>query len=137
MQVLLAVLGNKIFLYALMAVGALGFLQYNSCQNSKHNGRLETYKRQVQGQLSDKERELQEAHHEKGLLQSELITRDELEKRLEEDKEEVDKEFDKFKKEHNLVIKSRDKTIVSLKQQLKGGTTEVVVVDDQGACQGI
>jgi hypothetical protein len=137
MQALLAALGNKFFLYAIIAVGILGFLQYNSCNNSKHNERLETYQRQVQGQLSEKERELQKMKTELGISKSELVTQQELAERLKKDKEEIDKEFEKFKEKHNLIIKSRDRTIASLKQKLEGGTTEVVVSEDKEGCKGL
>lgn len=134
MKTLLAALGNKFFLYAIIAVGILGFLQYNSCNNSKHNQKLETYQRQVQGQLSVKEIELQEMKTELGVSKSELVTQQELAERLKKDNEEVDSKFEKFKKKHNLVIKSRDRTIASLKQKLEGGTTEVVVSEN---CDGL
>jgi hypothetical protein len=123
------VLQNKFVLYALIAVGLMLFFQSHSC-NKKVNEELQTYNRQLQGQLSDKERELQKAHHEKGLLKSELITRDELNKRLEEDNEEKDKNFENFKKEHNLQIKSKDKTIASLKQTITDGTSTVIVSNE-------
>jgi len=137
MQALLAALGNKFFLYAVIAVGILGFLQYTSCNNKKHNSRLETYKRQVEGQLSEQERELQKMRTDLGVSRSELITQQELVERLKKDKEEVDKDFEEFKEKHNLIIKSRDRTIASLKQRLEGGTTDVVVSEDEEGCKGL
>jgi Skp family chaperone for outer membrane proteins len=137
MKALLSAFGNKFFLYAVIAVGILGFLQYNSCNNKKHNSRLETYKRQVQGKLTEKERELQKMRAELGISKSELVTQQELAKRLRKDKEEVDGEFEAFKKKHNLIIKSRDRTIASLRQKLKGGTTEVIVSGDTDGCKGL
>jgi hypothetical protein len=140
MQVLLSLLGNKIFLWAIIAVGIFGTFQMRSCQEAKYNEKIATYERQLSGQLTDKERELQKMHKEMGVAQSELMTRDELIKRLEKDKEEVDASFEAFKKEHNLQIRSRDRTIASLEQKLKGGnsSTEVVAIspNDEG-CKGI
>jgi len=138
MKELLAALGNKYFLWVLIGLIVTGGLFMRSCQ-VKENERLQTYNRQLQGQLSDKERELQAMHAQLGVAQSELVTQQELAERLEKDKEEVDKEFDKFRKEHDLQIRSRDKTIARLRQSLSGGTSEAVVIeckdlDDLGNC---
>lgn len=126
MQAILTALGNKYFLYALIAVGVLGFFQMRSCDKTKHQQKLETYKRQLSGQLTDKERELQEANHEVGMLQSKLVKQSELAKL---ENEEKDKKFDALKKEYNLRIKSRDRTIAKLKQKI-GGETEVVIGEE-------
>ena len=126
MQALLAAFGNKYFLYALMAIGGLSFFQIRSCDKNRHEQAMQTYERQLQGQLSEKERELQKAHHELGLMKSQLMSQKDLADQLAKDKEELDKDFEKFKKEHKLKIKSRDRTIAKLKQQI-GGETIVVV----------
>jgi len=44
MQAILIALGNKYFLWALMAIGVLGTFQMRSCQ-TKENERLQTYSR--------------------------------------------------------------------------------------------
>jgi len=140
MQALLSLLGNKIFLWIVIAAGIFGTFQMRSCQQAKYNERLATYERQLSGQLTEKERELQAIHKDLGLAKSELISRGELIERLKKDKEEVDQNFEKFKKEHNLQIKSRDRTIASLQQKLHGGetSTEVIAIapDDKG-CESI
>ena len=58
MKALLSALSNKYFLYAVIVIVVLGFLQYGSCNFKKHNAELETYKRQLSGQLTEKEKEL-------------------------------------------------------------------------------
>lgn len=128
MKILFDILG-KYLVYVLIAVGIFGMIKINGCQKQKGIEALDTYKRQVQGQLTDAERELQKAHHEKGLLESELVTQKELAKRLKKDNEEHDAEFEKFKKKYKLEIQSRDRTIAALNQQIKGGETDVVIVD--------
>lgn len=137
MQALLAVLGNKFFLYAIMAVGGLGFLQYNSCNNKNHNKKLETYERQVSGQLSEKEMQLQEANSQLGVYKSKLLTQKDLSKQLKDDGEEKDTKFNKFKRKYKLRIRSRDRVIASLKQRMKGGTTEVIISEDKEGCKGL
>lgn len=126
MQALLAALGNKFFLYAIIAIGSLSFVQIRSCDKNRHEEALQTYERQLQGQLSEKERELQAAHHELGLMKSQLLSQKDLADKLAKEKEEIDKNFEKFKKEHNLQIKSRDRTIAKLKQKISGETIVVV-----------
>lgn len=137
MQALLVALGNKYFLYAIIALMGVGAFQINSCNKKKSEEKLATYQRQLAGQLSEKEKELQEMKAELGVAESELMTQEELAKRLKRDKEELDADFDEFVKRHKLMIKSRDKTIASLKQKVKGGTTTVVVSNDAEGCQGI
>jgi len=68
---------------------------------------------------------LQSANHELGVLHSQLRSQDELMKQIKKDKEEVDKNFEKFKKKHNLIIKSKDLTIAKLEQQIDGGNSGV------------
>lgn len=137
MQVLLAILGNKFFLYAMIALMGVGIFQVNSCNKKKADEKLATYERQLSGQLSEKERELQAMKEELGVSKSELVTQEELAERLKRDKEELDADFDEFVNRHRLMIRSRDKTIASLKQQIQGGTTTVVVSDDDEGCKGI
>jgi len=137
MQALLTALGNKYFLYALMAIMLGGGLWARDCENRRTNEKWETYQRQVQGQLSDKERELQEAKHELGVMKSKLVTQEDLAEKWKQAKEERDKDFDKFVKDHKLKIKSMDRTIADLRQQLQGGTTTVVVETEGDKCQGV
>ena len=132
MKEFLKLLENKYFLWAFIGMISFGGFFMRSCQ-VKENERLQTYNRQLQGQLSDKEREMQKLRTDLGVSESELLTEKELNKRLNEDKEEQSKSFDKFKKDHQLAIKSRDKTIASLKQKLSGGTTVV----DLNGCENI
>ena len=85
-----------------------------------------TLQRQLQGQLSDQERELQKANTSLGLAQSKLVSAEELNKQLGKQS----KEFKAFRKKHSLIIKSRDKTIASLSQKITEGTTTVIDRDD-------
>ena len=122
LKVVSEILNSKLFLYIFIAVGAFVFFQIRGC-DKKESEAIQTYNRQLQGQLSSEEKKLQESHHEMGLLKAKLLTHEELNKSLEEDNEKKDKEFEKFKKDHNLAIKSRDKSIAQLKQQIKNGIT--------------
>jgi hypothetical protein len=91
---------------------------------------LDTYNRQLQGQLSDQERELQKSNSELGISKSELMTQKQLATKLKSDNEEYSRQLQSYIKRYNLEIASRDETIAELKQQLSGGSSEVVVGND-------
>ena len=137
MQALLSAFGNKFFLYAIMTIMVGGGLWARSCENGKKNARWETYKRQVEGQLSDQERELQAAKHELGVMKSKLVTSEGLVEQWKTAKEERDEDFQKLVKKHNLKISSMDRTIAGLKQKLSGGTTVVEIETDTDTCNSI
>lgn len=134
----LTIFGNKYFLWILVSLLVSGGFSMRSCQ-MKENERLQTYNRQLQGKLTDNEKELQELNIELGISRSKLVTQDNLIKRLKDDKQEMDKNFEEFKKKHDLQIKSLDITISKLKQQINGGISETNIVqcdnlDDLGNC---
>jgi hypothetical protein len=146
MKAFLTALGNKYFLWAVIALGIIGSLQMRSCQENKYEEYLTTYKRQVSGQLSDKERMLQETNRELGLAKAELVTQKELSRRLKNEKEEIDKNFEQFKKDHKLQIRSRDRTIAKLRQKINGGDSgtsvtpinnTLTIVPDKKSCEGL
>ena len=119
------VLKSRIFPWALL-IGAL-ILAFFLLR--KNNTQAE-YNKQLNGQLSTKEVELQKFRADLGLSQAQLLTQKELTERVQKDRDELDKNFQKFVKEHNLKISSRDKTIAELQQVIQGGTTTVVVAND-------
>lgn len=127
MKEFLSFLGNRYVLWAVIVLGALGTFKLNSCMKSKYEEQLATYQRQLAGQLSDKERELQAANNELGVAKSELVTQKELAKRLAKEKEELDAKFQAFVKKHDLEIASKDETIAKLNQQITGGNSGTVI----------
>lgn len=129
MKSFLSLINNKIFLWIVIILGIVGVFAFNSYRTSQFNAQLDTYKRQLTGQLSDKEREIQTLNTELGLSQSQLVTQKELNKKLAADKDMINAEFEKFKKEHDLIIKSKDETIAQLRQQISGGQTNIDISD--------
>ena len=103
MREFISLLGNKFFLYSLVAVILAGSFFISERNKNKFDKQMYDYKRQVQGQLSDKERELQQINKELGIARSKLVTQNELIGDLEKDKEELNKKFDDFVKKHNLL----------------------------------
>lgn len=139
MNFLLKILTNKYLLAALIptilgVVGSLWAKEYGANQVEE---KWQTYKRQVEGKLSEKEERLQGAHHNIGVMKSKLTTQKDLVDEWKNAKEERDEEFQKFVKEHNLKISSMDHTIASLKQKLKGGHTEVTIETSDKKCKNI
>jgi hypothetical protein len=132
LEVLGKIIGNKYVLWALIIAGVVSVIKINSCQRQGYEDRLATYERQLKGQLSDKERELQEMNTQLGLSKSELVTQAELAKRLAKEKQELDSEFKAFVKKHELEIKSKDDTIAQLQQQINGGNsgTDIIGCDE-------
>lgn len=118
--------------WILLVVAGVVFFKVANCQ-SEENKALQTYQRQLQGQLDDSERYLQEANNKLGVAQSELLTQQELNDRLKKEKEEVDKDFEAFKKHYNLIIQEKDLTIARLRQQIEGGSSDT----NTDQCEGI
>ncbi len=86
---------------------------------------MELYKRQVAGQLTDKERQFQEANVALGIAKSKLMEQADLAKAFEQEKIQVSAEFAKFKKEYKVELESYQRTIAKLEQEIKNGHTVV------------
>jgi hypothetical protein len=88
----------------------------------------ELYKRQMSGQLLEKEKQLEAANYNLGVAQSKFMTQDALDKQHALEDMQKDAAFEKFKKDQNLEIESYQLTIGQLQEQLKNkGTTAVTV----------
>jgi len=92
---------------------------------SKLDQELQLYKRQMAGQLTDKEKALEAANNALGVAQSKLLSQSDLIKAYEADKIKTNADFEKFKKDYQLKLDSYQKTVASLEQQLHGGITVV------------
>jgi hypothetical protein len=90
-----------------------------------NSSELDIYKRQVQGELSQKEEALEAANNDLGVSKSQLFSQQALNDILKKDKGEYDKKFQDFVKKYNLEISSRDQTLAQLQQTTTGGTTEI------------
>jgi len=97
----------------------------------------DVYSRQLSGDLTVKEAQLQRLNLQLGLSESNLLSQAELNSKLNSDLTESNKEFDEFIKEHDLQIASRDIAIAKLKQKLSGSGTAVIVTQDNLICENI
>jgi len=118
---IVSLLGNKYFLWAIVILGIFGIFGWNAYTKSKYEQDLATYKRQLAGQLSEKERELQTANNQLGTANSKLISQIEMNKQLSKE----NAEMKKFIKENELVLSSKDQLIAQLKQKIVNGNTNV------------
>lgn len=131
MQYILKFLPWIILLAVIVFAAVIGIGYLNHLDQIEQQG---TYQRQLEGDLTAKEKQLQELNSKLGVSASDLMTQKELNSKLADDNEELNDNFEEFKKEHKLQILSRDKTIAALKQKVSGGHTEVVV---SSSCEDI
>ena len=89
------------------------------------NKAMDTYKRQVSGDLTTKEQQIEKQNTALGVAQSQLVTQKQLNAQLSNDKDALSKEYAQFKKDHDLIVKSKDETIAQLQSQINGGTSVV------------
>ena len=135
MKVILTFLKSKYFPYILVALcvttAILGF--YLRSTQVNRNDKLQNHNRQLNGQLSNKERELQAAHSDLDISKSRLVGEKELVEKWKKEKLEVTEDYTNFIKKHNLQITSRDKTIARLKQTIKGGLATTTITEKPDA----
>lgn len=86
---------------------------------------MDLYKRQVSGQLTDKEKELQAANQALGIAQSKMMEQKDLISAYQKDKIASDAAFEAYKKKYNIELESYQRTIAQLQQQLTNGKTVV------------
>jgi uncharacterized protein YeaO (DUF488 family) len=97
---------------------------------SKLDQELQLYKRQMAGQLTAKEQELEQEHLNLGLAESKLMEQKDLAKAFEQEKIQVSSEFAAFKKQYKIELESYQRTVASLQEQLKSKNTTVVTANN-------
>ena len=125
---IIELLGNKYALWIIIILGAAGAFKINSCTKSDYETQLAIYTRQLNGQLSDTERELQAANNALGVSSSKLLSQEELNAQLAKDRDALDAKFKEYIKKYELEIASRDETIARLNQQLSGGNSGTTIL---------
>src|SRR5258707_10841351 len=87
------------YIIGIGAILTLLFLWWNQrTQSTKAQQALDLYKRQVSGQLSEKEHQLEAANSDLGLAQSKMLKQDDLLKSYQNENIKISTEFEKFKK---------------------------------------
>jgi len=115
--------------WILLIVGGIAFFKYYDFASGK-NKKLETYNRQLSGNLNSSEHELQNANNELGILRSKLLSEQGVSDYWKKSKDATDKKFNDFIKKHNLKIKSLDNTIAQLKQKIENGSSDIEISEN-------
>lgn len=117
----------KYFIFGIVVIVFIVALLNKSKQLTKAEQALELYKRQISGQLTEKEQQLESANEELGISRSKLMSQQDLLKAYQEDNQKKNTELEAFKKKYQLEIDSYQRSIASLQQQIKnkGNTTLV------------
>ncbi|MCP3140070.1 hypothetical protein [Pyxidicoccus xibeiensis] len=124
--VLLLVLGSA-------AGGAYLFHRYS---NADWERREAEYQRQLQGHLTAREKEIEALNTQLGTARSQLVTQDDLDKKYAALLTSRDADFEKFRREHDLALKSISNSLFSLKQRAEDGMEEAHVVGPAPAAPG-
>lgn len=111
--------------YILMgiAVCLLGALYFNKrTEATAANKALAEYKRQVAGQLTTKEQDLEKENDVLGVAQSKLLEQSDLLKSYQEENIKTSQAFEDYKKKYDLQLTEYNRTIAQLQEQIKGIT---------------
>jgi F0F1-type ATP synthase membrane subunit b/b' len=109
------------------AIGA--FTTYVVLRN-KYKDTLETYERQLKGELTDAEQELQEANEQLQTLRAELIREKELADLAKADlADDYYKKVQNLRRKYNMELDSYSRTIARLEQEIEGMGETTVEVD--------
>jgi hypothetical protein len=103
-----------------------GTVLYHRIQMAEAEQRHREYERQLRGQLTQKEQELQALNTELGLARSRLMRQEELERDYQTRLTEKDAAFEQFREKHHLRVKSLSDSIHSIEQRFLPGSTKVV-----------
>lgn len=116
---------TKYIVFGAVIIVMFVVLKHKNDSLSQLDQELQLYKRQIAGQLTDKEKALEAANDSLGIAQSKLMTQNDLIKAYEAEKIKTNADFEKFKKQYQLELDSYQDTIAQLQQQVHGGTTTI------------
>lgn len=118
----------KYLVFGAAIVTLLLLWRSKSNQLSDLDKAMNLYKRQMSGQLTDKEHQLEAANNALGIAQSKLMTQDDLLKSYKNDNDKMSADLVTLQKKYNLELESYQHTIASLKEQIKEkGSTAVSI----------
>lgn len=115
-----------VVLGAIIIVLSILFI-YKSKQYSDLDKAMQLYQRQVTGQLTDKEKQLQAANDALGISQSKFMAQADLAKAYQQENIKTTAAFEKFKADNKIQLESYQRTIAALNQKIQNGTTTVIV----------
>jgi hypothetical protein len=115
-------------LFVVVASAAGGAWLYHRYRDSDWERREAEYQRQLSGHLTAREKEIEALNTRLGTAHSQLVTQSDLDKKYRELLTSRDAEFEKFRKEHALALKSLSTAIFDLQEQVQGGKESAHVV---------
>jgi hypothetical protein len=115
------------FLLLVLASAAGGAFLYHHYQSQEWQRREAEYQRQLAGHLTAREKEIEALNTKLGTAQSQLVTQADLDKKYEALLTSRDADFEKFRREHALALKSISTSILSLQEQVQTGTERAQV----------
>lgn len=115
-----------LFVVATSAVG--GAWLYHHYRDSDWERREAEYQRQLSGHLTAREKEIEALNTRLGTAHSQLVTQSDLDKKYRELLTSRDADFEQFRKDHQLALKSLSTAIFDLQEKVQGGTESAHVV---------
>lgn len=115
---------GKLLGLLLLAIGSAtgGAYLYHRYRDASWERRYADYQRQLHGQLTESEKQIQALNTQLGLAHSQLVDPKELEKQYKAHLTAMDASFEQFRREHALNLKSLSDSLLELRQQSLGGT---------------
>ncbi|QSQ24236.1 hypothetical protein JY651_04530 [Pyxidicoccus parkwayensis] len=101
-----------------------GAYLYHHFREADWEHREAEYQRQLQGHLTENEKQIEAFNAQLGMMRSQLVTPADLEKKYTALLTARDADFEKFRQEHALVVKSLSNSILALQQRAQDGTEE-------------
>lgn len=101
-----------------------GAYLYHRYRDADWEHREAEYQRQLEGHLTEQEKQIEAFNAQLGMMRSQLVTPADLEKKYNALLTSRDAEFEKFRREHALVVKSLSDSLLELKQRAQDGTEE-------------
>ncbi|MFP2928978.1 hypothetical protein ACLESO_28020 [Pyxidicoccus sp. 3LG] len=119
-----------VFGLVLLVLGSAagGAYLYHRYRDSDWERREAEYQRQLQGHLTTREKEIEALNTQLGTARSQLVTQDDLDKKYTALLTARDADFEKFRREHQLALKSISASLFELKQRGEDGMEEAHVV---------
>lgn len=111
-------------LLLVLGSAAGGAYAYHRYRDAEWERRLSEYQRQLQGKLTESEKQMQALNTQLGTARSQLVTQETLDEKYRALLTSRDADFEKFRREHALALKSLSDSILALKEDAQGGTEE-------------
>lgn len=115
---------TRLIVTLLLVVGsaAVGAYAYHRYRDADWERRYDEYQRQLQGKLTESEKQMQALNTELGTARAQLVTQATLDQKYESLLTARDADFEKFRREHALALKSISDSVFKLQQREHGGT---------------